>query len=117
MSASVCRILRSEIRVRNGDCCSSTDSPWRSVSSNTGSPVLLDRKSTRLNSSHLVISYAVFCLKKTKGALQATACGNKLVAPTPIPLASIPAAQRETGEADQTTQRRRRRHGVDCAFF
>src|ERR1039457_2165910 len=27
---------------------------------------LLDRKSTRLNSSHLVISYAVFCLKKKK---------------------------------------------------
>src|SRR5688500_11318827 len=26
--------------------------------------VILDRKSTRLNSSHLVISYAVFCLKK-----------------------------------------------------
>src|SRR2546426_4549184 len=26
--------------------------------------MLLDRKSTRLNSSHLVISYAVFCLKK-----------------------------------------------------
>src|SRR5256885_11284181 len=26
--------------------------------------VRLDRKSTRLNSSHLVISYAVFCLKK-----------------------------------------------------
>src|SRR5256885_7229723 len=25
---------------------------------------LIDRKSTRLNSSHLVISYAVFCLKK-----------------------------------------------------
>src|SRR5256885_13626285 len=29
----------------------------------TGHP---DRKSTRLNSSHLVISYAVFCLKKKK---------------------------------------------------
>src|SRR2546426_5678543 len=27
-----------------------------------------DRKSTRLNSSHLVISYAVFCLKKKKKA-------------------------------------------------
>ena len=26
--------------------------------------LLLDRKSTRLNSSHLVISYAAFCLKK-----------------------------------------------------
>src|SRR5256885_7648754 len=28
----------------------------------------VDRKSTRLNSSHLVISYAVFCLKKKKKA-------------------------------------------------
>src|SRR5256885_9512217 len=28
-----------------------------------------DRKSTRLNSSHLVISYAVFCLKKKKKCL------------------------------------------------
>src|SRR2546426_8773682 len=28
-----------------------------------------DRKSTRLNSSHLVISYAVFCLKKKKTRL------------------------------------------------
>src|SRR3989454_8509769 len=29
-------------------------------------PGIVDRKSTRLNSSHLVISYAVFCLKKKK---------------------------------------------------
>src|SRR5256885_2746930 len=29
-----------------------------------GNILALDRKSTRLNSSHLVISYAVFCLKK-----------------------------------------------------
>src|SRR5256885_8177862 len=28
-----------------------------------------DRKSTRLNSSHLVISYAVFCLKKKKTSI------------------------------------------------
>src|SRR5205807_9786652 len=28
--------------------------------------LIRDRKSTRLNSSHLVISYAVFCLKKKK---------------------------------------------------
>src|SRR5256885_13150210 len=33
----------------------------------TASPISrTDRKSTRLNSSHLVISYAVFCLKKKK---------------------------------------------------
>src|SRR2546426_6415464 len=31
-----------------------------------------DRKSTRLNSSHLVISYAVFCLKKKKKKKAAT---------------------------------------------
>src|SRR5256885_14661646 len=31
-----------------------------------GQPAGQDRKSTRLNSSHLVISYAVFCLKKKK---------------------------------------------------
>src|SRR5690625_6560103 len=29
-------------------------------------PLLGDRKSTRLNSSHVAISYAVFCLKKKK---------------------------------------------------
>src|SRR5256885_9034541 len=32
-----------------------------------------DRKSTRLNSSHLVISYAVFCLKKKKQTKHAAA--------------------------------------------
>src|SRR5256885_13221588 len=31
-----------------------------------------DRKSTRLNSSHLVISYAVFCLKKKNILIEAT---------------------------------------------
>src|SRR5438477_5743742 len=31
-----------------------------------GPGVRLDRKSTRLNSSHMSISYAVFCLKKKK---------------------------------------------------
>src|SRR5437867_7094444 len=30
------------------------------------SPLIRDRKSTRLNSSHRTISYAVFCLKKKK---------------------------------------------------
>src|SRR5256885_11054117 len=50
---------------------------WHSAACRLGSactggagflPVMpgLDRKSTRLNSSHLVISYAVFCLKKKK---------------------------------------------------
>jgi len=34
------------------------------VRPNTGTRLKIDRKSTRLNSSHLGISYAVFCLKK-----------------------------------------------------
>src|SRR2546426_5869220 len=40
--------------------------PERFLSSGKGGGVIqdIDRKSTRLNSSHLVISYAVFCLKK-----------------------------------------------------
>src|SRR5256885_8584564 len=33
-----------------------------------------DRKSTRLNSSHLVISYAVFCLKKKKNEFDDPCC-------------------------------------------
>src|SRR5437667_6316850 len=33
---------------------------------NAGHELRLDRKSTRLNSSHITISYAVFCLKKKK---------------------------------------------------
>src|SRR3712207_8872728 len=36
----------------------------RSSTSSRPSPQRRDRKSTRLNSSHTVISYAVFCLKK-----------------------------------------------------
>src|SRR5256885_12125721 len=44
----------------------------RGCDDRVGRPILIlareqrDRKSTRLNSSHLVISYAVFCLKKKK---------------------------------------------------
>src|SRR5690625_5381352 len=43
------------------DCTTITSAPFRTVSK-----VRLDRKSTRLNSSHVAISYAVFCLKKKK---------------------------------------------------
>src|SRR5690625_5879272 len=38
---------------------------------------MVDRKSTRLNSSHVAISYAVFCLKKKKKeSLQETPCAK-----------------------------------------
>src|SRR2546430_6539592 len=38
--------------------------PFAKLFAENGFVVLLDRKSTRLNSSHSQISYAVFCLKK-----------------------------------------------------
>src|SRR5205807_7071256 len=41
---------------------------------------LRDRKSTRLNSSHLVISYAVFCLKKKKQARHGVSSQRSTVA-------------------------------------
>src|SRR2546426_3458666 len=50
--------------------------PWGAVQlgkgagARDGALVQRDRKSTRLNSSHLVISYAVFCLKKKKKTTQ-----------------------------------------------
>src|SRR5215469_18075320 len=40
--------------------------PWPRCMPNTRRCTPADRKSTRLNSSHVEISYAVFCLKKKK---------------------------------------------------
>src|SRR5256885_12670891 len=41
--------------------------PWLAATAQSfAGGFFADRKSTRLNSSHLVISYAVFCLKKKK---------------------------------------------------
>src|SRR2546426_5718697 len=42
------------------------DASFAPTQAPSDAPMPTDRKSTRLNSSHLVISYAVFCLKKKK---------------------------------------------------
>src|SRR5258708_13586827 len=57
--------------------------------------VLADRKSTRLNSSHQIISYAVFCLKKKKRRTSAQQRLNKQ--PTQPPR----AARRPNHEGQQ----------------
>src|SRR5690349_22804627 len=46
---------------KNCSCHRRVHSPWVAAFA-----IFLDRKSTRLNSSHVEISYAVFCLKKKK---------------------------------------------------
>src|SRR5260221_7990285 len=66
--------LKSVSRILRSSSCMLKDSiPWLicalrmdSVKSICSSWSPKDRKSTRLNSSHTVISYAVFCLKKKK---------------------------------------------------
>src|ERR1039457_1735337 len=64
-----------------------------------------DRKSTRLNSSHLVISYAVFCLKKRDR-------GTRRLLPTGIPSSARarPGARR-AARSREIRRRRRRLHG------
>src|SRR5438874_3870091 len=48
------------------DCLRQRSQPIVVVAGKRALEVLQDRKSTRLNSSHVEISYAVFCLKKKK---------------------------------------------------
>src|SRR5690349_23020670 len=47
-------------------CACSSEADLRVVADVEARPLAEDRKSTRLNSSHVEISYAVFCLKKKK---------------------------------------------------
>src|SRR5256885_11257327 len=56
----------SGVRVKSRFCRYSASEAWGVAA--LAAPLVgrADRKSTRLNSSHLVISYAVFCLKKKK---------------------------------------------------
>src|SRR5690625_6249522 len=52
--------------LNNIDLHSNLDKPSIMVGTGIWDFIQVDRKSTRLNSSHVAISYAVFCLKKKK---------------------------------------------------
>src|SRR3712207_6954730 len=81
----------------NGSATSSPSAPASSLRS--------DRKSTRLNSSHANISYAVFCLKKNDndppGGLPDTATGrqpdSRFVSHSPRDVVPLPAVLRRAG--------------------
>src|SRR5256885_8074848 len=80
-------LFRSVTKPERRECAEKSPSPpasaqrcftmSRTAAGDRGSPTWpplrmrrkIDRKSTRLNSSHLVISYAVFCLKKKKNTI------------------------------------------------
>src|SRR5438094_5524772 len=53
---------------RDDDAVAAEHQPYVAL----GQPFIGDRKSTRLNSSHRTISYAVFCLKKKKNKITTT---------------------------------------------
>src|SRR5207249_9663523 len=61
---------------RSGDNCTERTSR-RSGLGERGASLAADRKSTRLNSSHVSISYAVFCLKKKNSTFPAPPRNNR----------------------------------------
>src|ERR1022692_2027545 len=77
---------------------------------------VLDRKSTRLNSSHLVISYAVFCLKKKKHHTLAAGV-LPLTQHLPVSLAHPAPSPRRTEGCGGDVCCRFRLHRPLCFFF
>src|SRR5258708_12624316 len=68
--------------------CDGNPSPQQHSPSLVARGVQIDRKSTRLNSSHQIISYAVFCLKKKKKNTNQTChppiCPHAIRSSTPL---------------------------------
>src|SRR5437762_10436584 len=89
-------------------------------------PILTDRKSTRLNSSHRCISYAVFCLKKkisgisgfgiaSTGPVRQARWTFDHVVPQPPLAASTAAKRRQARVAPSARVEPRKRHGLRSA--
>src|SRR5438132_4659889 len=72
-------LFRSEAAARSEEVAAGLGSPDHRLHPNRPRqrPELRDRKSTRLNSSHTVISYAVFCLKKKKKKKSTLKAGSR----------------------------------------
>src|SRR3989454_1407749 len=77
------RLSEETVAVMEVECRSRGDARCRFLSATPEvlEKVYKDRKSTRLNSSHLVISYAVFCLKKKTMPRTSAACARRRDAP------------------------------------
>src|SRR2546429_4251425 len=78
--------LHDALPISTGACAPSRSTPrrWPTTASSS------DRKSTRLNSSHGYISYAVFCLKKKKTTRRHEHCTPPLYQPTLAHIAAVP---------------------------
>src|SRR5699024_11583054 len=71
-----------------------------------------DRKSTRLNSSHVSISYAVFCLKKKKTKIGQVTGGAMTTIEQPQPKSGCQTLAHRTSEAPARTRAAERVDGV-----
>src|SRR5205807_6298297 len=72
---------------------------FQSTVTDAGREPRSDRKSTRLNSSHLVISYAVFCLKK-KNVTSSSVSTSSSTTSTRLPSSAPPLASPALAAAD-----------------
>src|SRR5437879_9680039 len=75
--AGICRANSSDLNTRATVTSAAFNQPRSrrmAATDVTVARVFRDRKSTRLNSSHRCISYAVFCLKKKKQKTTVTSC-------------------------------------------
>src|SRR2546427_4031963 len=76
-----------------------------------------DRKSTRLNSSHSQISYAVFCLKKKKSKNAAVVRAHYLTHETAATARSIARDESNTSNARNPSPSELRARGDQCALY
>src|SRR3712207_8391962 len=103
-STTCCSVLRSGRRPGCRTSSRRTGRNWSSPCGGTPScapgPGRPDRKSTRLNSSHANISYAVFCLKKKKLNFSTVPLGtpHEYAELEPIPSSATSYAQKKTLE-------------------
>src|SRR5437588_1076769 len=82
----------------------------------TRSRTVRDRKSTRLNSSHTVISYAVFCLKKKKNKHSRTTEFIYIVSVSNSTFYNVWTALNQTPKQDKSYMCSRRVH-VRTSFY
>src|SRR2546426_7645261 len=71
------RSFSNRLQIRLDRCDRGTGQYWTLYRARWLGDRQRDRKSTRLNSSHLVISYAVFCLKKKKNNILSQCFKNR----------------------------------------
>src|ERR1022692_583321 len=106
---SIVVLCESRLRSRYPRNCSASSIGWTKTAP--------DRKSTRLNSSHLVISYAVFCLKKKHNNQQShyLSAGARAL-PSAVPRPPV-AAGREHAHIGGRPPNRRAPPGPTSFFF